>query len=268
MRACRRTRIEQGCTNLDFHDSFNDHGFEGPQGARISAESKTGQGHIRSISQTDHINHDIHRLPRATFRIQLLSLARVTSSVSAHCSMHDSISYDGSLGYCQGHAQFSAPSTLHPGHRYGWFFCHHDGLREYSEFHRPGSATCRHDGADGLYGELDPTDGGAHQSLMLSPGWRNPMMTDCGRPMPTSPNTRWTCSTTHLVHQRSGQRRSIPSARRSLLRRCRASRTFDGTLFNLPSQTVFGLQTRYDDINLGLSNTVERQFLSNTPSTM
>ena len=37
-------------------------------------------------------------------------------------------------------------------------------------------------------------------------------------------------------------------------------RTIDGTLFNRPAETVLGLQTRYDDINLGLSNTVQRQF--------
>ena len=43
-----------------------------------------------------------------------------------------------------------------------------------------------------------------------------------------------------------------------------ASRTVNGTLFDLPTQTVFGLQTRYDDINVGLSNTVQRQLLSNT----
>ncbi len=41
-----------------------------------------------------------------------------------------------------------------------------------------------------------------------------------------------------------------------------ASRTIDGTLFNLPSETVIGFQSRYDDINVALSNTVQRQFLS------
>ena len=37
-----------------------------------------------------------------------------------------------------------------------------------------------------------------------------------------------------------------------------------GRLFNLPSQTVVGLQTRDDDINVGLTNTFHREFLSNT----
>jgi opacity protein-like surface antigen/outer membrane receptor protein involved in Fe transport len=42
-----------------------------------------------------------------------------------------------------------------------------------------------------------------------------------------------------------------------------ASRTIDGTLDNLPTETVFGVQTRYDDITSALSYTVQRQFLSN-----
>jgi outer membrane receptor protein involved in Fe transport len=42
------------------------------------------------------------------------------------------------------------------------------------------------------------------------------------------------------------------------------SRTVDGSLFGLPTETVYGIQSRYDDINLALSNTVQRQFLSAT----
>jgi len=42
-----------------------------------------------------------------------------------------------------------------------------------------------------------------------------------------------------------------------------ASRTIEGSLFNLPTETVLGIQSRYDAIKLGLSNTVDRMFLSN-----
>jgi outer membrane receptor protein involved in Fe transport len=42
------------------------------------------------------------------------------------------------------------------------------------------------------------------------------------------------------------------------------SRTIDGSLFGLPTETVYGVQSRYDDINLALSNTVQRQLLSAT----
>ena len=42
------------------------------------------------------------------------------------------------------------------------------------------------------------------------------------------------------------------------------SRTINGSLFNLPTETVVGLQGRDDDINIGLSSTTQRLFLSNT----
>jgi len=41
------------------------------------------------------------------------------------------------------------------------------------------------------------------------------------------------------------------------------SRTIQGSLFGRPTETVFGVQSRYDDITLALTNTVQRQFLSN-----
>jgi outer membrane receptor protein involved in Fe transport len=41
------------------------------------------------------------------------------------------------------------------------------------------------------------------------------------------------------------------------------ARTIKGTFGNLPTETTFGIQSRYDDISLGLTNTVQRQFLSN-----
>ena len=35
-------------------------------------------------------------------------------------------------------------------------------------------------------------------------------------------------------------------------------------MFNLPAETTYGFQSRYDDINLSLSDTFQRQFLSAT----
>ena len=40
-----------------------------------------------------------------------------------------------------------------------------------------------------------------------------------------------------------------------------ALRTIDGTLFSLPTETVFGVQTRYDGISDSLSHTFQRQLL-------
>jgi outer membrane receptor protein involved in Fe transport len=41
-----------------------------------------------------------------------------------------------------------------------------------------------------------------------------------------------------------------------------ASRTFQGAIGGIKSETTFGIQTRYDDIDLGLSNTFQREFVS------
>jgi TonB dependent receptor/TonB-dependent Receptor Plug Domain len=45
-----------------------------------------------------------------------------------------------------------------------------------------------------------------------------------------------------------------------------ASRVINGAFGALPTETTFGIQTRYDDINLGLTDTVQRAFLSNVRS--
>ncbi len=44
------------------------------------------------------------------------------------------------------------------------------------------------------------------------------------------------------------------------------ARTITGAIGSLPTDTTFGLQSRYDDIKLALTNTVRRQFLSNIRS--
>jgi outer membrane receptor protein involved in Fe transport len=45
-----------------------------------------------------------------------------------------------------------------------------------------------------------------------------------------------------------------------------ASRTLDGSLAGRPMQTTFGVQTRYDEISLALTDTFQRSFLSNVRS--
>jgi len=45
-----------------------------------------------------------------------------------------------------------------------------------------------------------------------------------------------------------------------------ASRTYDGSLAGLPTATTFGIQTRYDAIDLALTDTFRRTFLSNIRS--
>ena len=120
-------------------------------------------------------------------------------------------------------------------------------------------------GQIGLYGELDPTDGGDTSRFMLST--RLAQSDDAGLWKANAYVAKYTLDLFNnyawvtndpvngdQFHQHDDR----------VYAGAGASRSFNGTLFSLPSQTVFGLQTRYDDINLGLSNTVERQFLSNT----
>ena len=45
-----------------------------------------------------------------------------------------------------------------------------------------------------------------------------------------------------------------------------ASRTLNGSFAGLPMETTFGVQTRYDDIDLALTDTYQRSFLSNVRS--
>ena len=45
-----------------------------------------------------------------------------------------------------------------------------------------------------------------------------------------------------------------------------AARTYNGSLAGLPTETTFGVQTRWDDIDLALTETFQRAFLSNVRS--
>jgi hypothetical protein len=120
-------------------------------------------------------------------------------------------------------------------------------------------------GQVGLYGELDPTDGGSTSRFSLST--RLAHSDDAGLWKANAylvkytndlfNNFTWT--TTDPVngdqfHQHDDR----------VYGGFGASRSVNGTFYSLPTETVFGIQGRYDDINVGLSNTVSRQFLSNT----
>jgi hypothetical protein len=120
-------------------------------------------------------------------------------------------------------------------------------------------------GQIGPFGEIDPTDGGDTSRFMLSTRFAH--SDDYGMWKANAYVVKYTLNlfsnftwfTTNPVlgdqfHQSDDRIYSGGAV----------SRTFNGTLFNLPSQTVLGLQARDDDINTGLSNTFRRQFLSNT----
>ena len=120
-------------------------------------------------------------------------------------------------------------------------------------------------GQIGLLGEIDPTDGGDTSRFMLSTRFAN--SDDYGMwkgnayvvkyTLNLFNNFSWFTTNPTLGDQFHQSDDRIYSGGG-------VSRTFNGTLFNWPSQTVFGLQARDDDINVGLDNTFRRQFLSNT----
>ena len=120
-------------------------------------------------------------------------------------------------------------------------------------------------GQIGLYGELDPTDGGNTSRFSLS-----------GRIAQTDDNGLWKANaylvkyelnlfnnyTWYLTDPVNGDQFHQHDDR--VYAGAGVSRTINGTFGNLPTETVFGVQTRYDAINLGLNDTVGRQFFSNT----
>lgn len=120
-------------------------------------------------------------------------------------------------------------------------------------------------GQIGLYGEIDPTDGGDTNRFMLSTRFAHSDDTGMWKAnayavkytMDLFNNFGWFTNNPVLGDQFHQSDNRIYSG-------AGVSRTFDGSLFSLPSQTVFGVQTRDDSIEVGLTNTFHRQFLSNT----
>jgi len=118
-------------------------------------------------------------------------------------------------------------------------------------------------GLIGLYGELDPTDGGNTDRFSLSArmaqsqddgSWKaNAYLAKYGLDLYN--NYTW-----DLTDPINGDQFHQHDDR--VYGGGGASRTINGSLFNLPTETVLGVQSRYDDIDVALSNTVQRQFLS------
>ena len=120
-------------------------------------------------------------------------------------------------------------------------------------------------GQVGLFGEIDPTDGGDTSRFMLSTRFAH--SDDYGMWKANAYVVKYTLNlfnnfTWFTTNPTLGDQFHQSDDR--IYSGGAVSRTFNGTLFSLPSQTVVGLQTRDDDINVGLTNTFRRQFLSNT----
>jgi opacity protein-like surface antigen/outer membrane receptor protein involved in Fe transport len=120
-------------------------------------------------------------------------------------------------------------------------------------------------GQIGYYGELDPSDGGDSSRFMLSA--RMAQSDDAGLWKANAYVAKYTLNlfsnfTWDTTDPANGDQFHQHDDR--IYTGGGVSRTIDSAFGNLPTTTVFGIQTRYDDINVGLSNTVQRILLSNT----
>ncbi|HXD13068.1 MAG TPA: TonB-dependent receptor plug domain-containing protein, partial [Xanthobacteraceae bacterium] len=119
-------------------------------------------------------------------------------------------------------------------------------------------------GLIGLYGELDPTDGGDTSRFSLS--GRVAQSDDLGSWKANAYLVKYELDlynnfTWFLTNPVDGDQFHQHDDR--VYGGGGLSRTIDSTLFGRPAETVFGIQTRYDDIDIQLNNTVQRMFLSN-----
>ncbi len=118
-------------------------------------------------------------------------------------------------------------------------------------------------GEVGLYGELDPSDGGNSNRFSLSGRWAQ---TDEGGSSKASfyviksSLNLWNNFTFFLTDPVHGDQFHQHDDR--VLGGINISHTFNGRFDGLPMETEIGVQSRYDDIRLDLDNTVQRQFLS------
>jgi outer membrane receptor protein involved in Fe transport len=118
-------------------------------------------------------------------------------------------------------------------------------------------------GETGLYGALDPSDGGNSNRFSLSGRWAQ---TDEGGSsianfyVVKSSLNLWNNFTYFLTDPFNGDQFHQHDDR--TLGGINASHTFRSQFVGLPMETEVGVQSRYDDIRLDLNNTVQRQFLS------
>jgi hypothetical protein len=122
-------------------------------------------------------------------------------------------------------------------------------------------------GQIGLFGEEDPTDGGNANRFALSA--RIAGTDDAGSWKANAYAVKTDLDlfnnfTFFLTNPTLGDQFHQHDDR--VMTGANASRTLDGSFAGLSMETTFGVQTRYDDINLALTDTYQRSFLSNLRS--
>jgi outer membrane receptor protein involved in Fe transport len=122
-------------------------------------------------------------------------------------------------------------------------------------------------GQIGLYGEEDPTDGGNTDRFALSvriAGTDNAGSWKANAYIVKSDLDLFNNFTYFLTNPTQGDQFHQHDDR--VMTGANASRTLNGSFAGRFMETTFGVQTRYDDINLGLTDTFQRSFLSNVRS--
>ncbi|ETR78609.1 TonB-denpendent receptor [Afipia sp. P52-10] len=119
------------------------------------------------------------------------------------------------------------------------------------------------EGIIGRFGSLDPTDGGSAERYSLSARWAKTHEAGITRVEAYGIRSRLRLfnNFTYFLDDPVNGDQFSQSDRRTLAG-LNASHTFDHRLGDLPSETVIGLQSRYDDIHVGLTKTAARQYLS------
>ena len=216
----------QGYTDLNWLIPETISGLEvrkGPYFADVGDFDNAGKLHI---SLRDSVDQNIQSITTGSFGYERFLRSARPSSATARCSMPaNSIPITVRGPRPTTCASSAALLRYSQGTATDGFSATGDGLHQHLELHRSGRAARHHDGADRPFrrARSRPTAATPAASA-VRPDWRNPTTTACGRPTPTSSNTRWTCSTITPGTPRSGQRRSVPSARRPRLRAAAAPR--------------------------------------------
>ena len=122
-------------------------------------------------------------------------------------------------------------------------------------------------GQIGLYGEEDPTDGGNTDRFALSArmsGTDDAGSWKANAYIVKSDLDLFNNFTYFLTNPAQGDQFHQHDSR--IMSGANASRTFNGSFAGRLMETTFGVQTRYDDIDVGLTDTFQRSFLSNVRS--
>ena len=256
----------QGYTDLNFLIPETISGLEvrkGPYFADVGDFANAGDLHI---SLRDSLDRDIQSVTTGSFGYErFLNLGSTRLGGGSLLYAADFNIYDGPWATAEDVRKFSGLARYSQGTATDGFTATAMGYANSWNSSDQVALRAITTGQIGLFGEIDPSDGGDTSRFMLST--RLTQSDDGGLWKANAYVAKYTLNlfsnfSWDTADPVNGDQFHQHDDR--IYGGAGASRTVNGTLFDLPTQTVFGLQSRYDDINVGLSNTVQRQLLSNT----